>query len=49
MLSRRIKRRGLAEESDTPFGGSFERPNRSAIWAYRVAVLGLIPGLGLGL
>jgi hypothetical protein len=48
-LSRRVKRRGIAEESDSPFGGPVEAPNRSAIWAYRVAVLGLIPGLGLGL
>jgi hypothetical protein len=46
-LSRRVKRRGIAEESDSPFGGPVEAPNRSAIWAYRVAVLGLIPGLGL--
>jgi hypothetical protein len=46
-LSRRIKRRGVAEDSDTPFGGPVEPANRSAIWAYRVAVLGLVPGLGL--
>jgi hypothetical protein len=46
-LSRRIKRRSIAEESDSPFAGAVEGPNRSAIWAYRVAVLGLIPGLGL--
>jgi hypothetical protein len=46
-LSRRVKRRGIAEESDTPFGGPVEAPNRSAIWAYRVAVLSLLPGLGL--
>jgi hypothetical protein len=48
-LSRRVKRRGIAEESDSPFGGPVEAPNRSAVWAYRVAVLGLVPGLGLGL
>ena len=46
-FSRRAKRRGVALESDTPFAGSVEGPNRSAIWGYRVAVLGLIPGLGL--
>ncbi len=46
-LSRRVKRRGVAEESDSPFGGPVEAPNRLAIWTYRVAVLGLIPGLGL--
>jgi hypothetical protein len=49
VLSRRFKRRGIAEESDTPFGGPVEPANRSAIWAYRVAVLGLVPGLGLAL
>src|SRR5262245_47118017 len=48
-LSRRGKRRGIAEESESPFGGPVEGPNRSAVWAYRVAVLGLVPGLGLGL
>jgi hypothetical protein len=26
-----------------------EGPNRRAIWAYRISVIGLIPGLGLGL
>ncbi len=46
-LSRRSKRRGIAQESDTPFGGPVEPANRSAVWAYRVAVLGLVPGLGL--
>jgi hypothetical protein len=49
VMSRRVKRRGVAGESNSPFGGPVEAPNRSAIWAYRVAVLGLIPGLGLGL
>ena len=49
ILSRRIKRRAVAEDSDTPFGGHVERQNRAAVWAYRVAVLGLIPGLGLAL
>src|SRR5262249_2951347 len=48
-LGRRVKRRGIAEESDSAFGGPVEPPNRSAVWAYRVAVLGLVPGLGLGL
>ncbi len=38
VLSRRSKRRGIAEESDTPFGGPVEPANRSAIWAYRIAV-----------
>jgi hypothetical protein len=49
ILSRRIKRRPIAEESDTPFGGPVEGPNRPAVLAYRVAVIGLIPGLGLAL
>ena len=48
-LPRRSKRRAIAGESDTPFGGPIEAPNRMAIWGYRVAVFGLIPGLGLGL
>jgi hypothetical protein len=48
-LSRRIKRRSTVEESDSPFGGPIEAPNRAAIWAYRLAILALIPGLGLAL
>jgi hypothetical protein len=47
--SRRTKRRGVAEESDSPFGGPVEAANWSAVWAYRVAVWGLVPGLGLAL
>jgi hypothetical protein len=41
-------RRGLAEETDTPFGPLPPAgPNRAALIAYRIAVVGLIPGLGL--
>jgi hypothetical protein len=40
-------RRAVAEESDTPFGPLGRGPNRTALVAYRLAVLGLVPGLGL--
>lgn len=49
MLSRRIKRRIVAELSESPFGNPIDASNWAAVWAYRVAVLGLVPGLGLGL
>jgi hypothetical protein len=48
-LSRRVKRRGVAEESDSPFSNPIEPHNWLAIWAYRVAVCALIPGVGLAL
>jgi hypothetical protein len=41
-------RRGLAEETDTPFGPLPPAgPNRRALIAYRIAVAALVPGLGL--
>jgi hypothetical protein len=40
-------RRGVAEEADTPFGPLGTGPNRAALIAFRVAVVGLVPGLGL--
>jgi hypothetical protein len=41
-------RRGLAEDTDTPFGPLPPAgPNRTALLAYRLAVAGLVPGLGL--
>jgi hypothetical protein len=41
------RRRGPAEETDTPCSADAEGTNRAALRAYRVAVLGLVPGLGL--
>ena len=48
-LTRRPRRRGVAEESDTPFSPRTEASNRAALRAYRLCVLGLVPGLGLAL
>jgi hypothetical protein len=44
---RKPRKRGIAEESDSPFGPIAEASNRRAIYAYRFAVAGLIPGVGL--
>src|SRR5947209_8439390 len=41
------RRRAVAEENDTPFGAPAEGTNGAALRAYRVSVLGLVPGLGL--
>jgi hypothetical protein len=41
------RRRGPAEETDTPSASAEGGTNRAALRAYRVAVLGLVPGLGL--
>ena len=46
-LPRKPRRRGLAEETDTPFGPRTEACNRAALRAYYVGLLSLIPGLGL--
>ena len=46
-LARRGRRRGPPDESDTPFNPTAEGLNREAQRAYRLAVLGLVPGLGL--
>jgi hypothetical protein len=46
-LARRSRRRGVAEESDSPFARIDDGPNRRALVAYRFAVCGLIPGVGL--
>jgi hypothetical protein len=46
-LVRRPRRRGVAEESDSPFGPVGNGPNRRALVAYRCAVVGLIPFVGL--
>ncbi len=43
----RPRRRATPEESDTPFAGPIDEANRGAVWAYRLCVLGLVPGLGL--
>jgi hypothetical protein len=45
-LTRRIRRRGVAEDSDSPFGPIEDGPNRRALVAYRCAVVGLIPVVG---
>jgi hypothetical protein len=44
---RKPRRRGIAEDTDSPFGPIAEAANRRAIHAYRCAVAGLIPGIGL--
>jgi len=44
---RKLRKRGVAEETDSPFGPIAEPSNRRAIHAYRCAVAGLIPGVGL--
>ena len=46
-LVRRPRRRGVAEESDSPFAPIGNGPNRRALIAYRCAVVGLIPFVGL--
>jgi hypothetical protein len=46
-LGRRPRRRAGAEESDSPFGPLGDGPNRRALVAYRIAVVGLIPVAGL--
>jgi hypothetical protein len=40
-------RRCVAEESDSPFSGLGEGRNRPARLAYYMALVGLVPGLGL--
>jgi hypothetical protein len=45
-LSRR-RRRSTVEDTDTPFGRYIDPANRPAVLAYRIAVLSLVPGLGL--
>jgi hypothetical protein len=44
---RRRQPRGLDEPVDTPFSGRAGGPNGAALRAYRLAVLGLVPALGL--
>jgi hypothetical protein len=44
-LSRR--RRSSVEDTDTPFSRHIDPANRPAVRAYRVAVLSMVPGLGL--
>lgn len=46
-LVRKARRRGVAAESDSPFGPIGDGPNRGALVAYRCAVIGLIPLVGL--
>jgi hypothetical protein len=46
-IARRARRRGIAEETDTPFGPNVEEQNRPALRAYRLSVWGLIPLFGL--
>jgi hypothetical protein len=43
----RRRRRAVREAAASPFGGPVEPHNRPAIYAYRCAVYGLVPGLGL--
>jgi hypothetical protein len=46
-LRRKPRRRGLAQETDTPFSPRSEACNRAALRAYHISLFGLIPGLGL--
>lgn len=41
------RRRGLAEETDSPFSDRGEGNNRTAALAYRLSVWGILPGVGL--
>ena len=45
-LSRR-RRRDPTEEADSPFSRYIDPVNRPAVRAYRLAVLSMVPGLGL--
>ncbi|HZY84832.1 MAG TPA: hypothetical protein VFE78_08370 [Gemmataceae bacterium] len=45
-LSRR-RRRNAVEDTDTPFSRYIDPANRPAVRAYRLAVLSMVPGLGL--
>jgi hypothetical protein len=45
-LSRR-RRRNTIEDTDTPFSRYIDPANWPAVRAYRVAVLSMVPGLGL--
>jgi len=46
-LKRKPRRRGLASESQTPFSTQSDTRHPLALMAYRCAVFGLIPFLGL--
>lgn len=46
-VSRRSKRIMRPQEVVSPFSRDIEPPNRGAAFSYRVACLGLVPGLGL--
>jgi hypothetical protein len=45
-LSRRRRRNG-GDDTDTPFSRYIDPANRPAVRAYRLAVLSMVPGLGL--
>ncbi len=44
---RKPRRRGIGEESETPFSANVAGPNRRALRAYQLSVYGLFPGAGL--
>jgi hypothetical protein len=46
-LVRRPRRRGFADDSDAPANPDAERCNAAALFAYRVCLFALFPGLGL--
>lgn len=46
-LPRKPRKRDVVEQSDSPFGPIGDGPNRRALIAYRFAVAGLIPFVGL--
>ncbi len=46
-LARKGRRRGVVDEIESPFGPLSDGPNRRALVAYRCAVVGLIPMVGL--
>jgi hypothetical protein len=46
-LPRRPRRRGSAEDAESPADPEAERRNAAALRAYRLCILGLVPGIGL--
>ncbi len=47
ILISRKRRRGVAAQSDTPFSPAATVHNLSALRAYRISVLSILPGVGL--
>ena len=47
LIGKRRRRRGVVAESDTPFAAEIAIHNLPALRAYRLAILGILPGVGL--